>query len=215
MIRSILFTAMATALMVSCNSSKGNDKVSDATTNVENGVTIPTDAPVVAGDVVYVDLGYLYASCKLSLVEGTELMKKVDAYEAEYKRVEAALQGKDQAIVAEFAKNEENYRNTMITSITYKNKYEELERRYAELQESKELEVARLAEKERAIAEEKVVLANRFADSVKRAVDNINSDKKYKMVVTSDMIISADESLNISALVLAEMDRLYDEGELN
>ena len=102
----------------------------------------------------------------------------------------------------------------MITSITYQQKGEDLQRRYAEFQTTVQNEADKLMKKEQTILEEQQVLSTRFTTLLKMAVDNINSDKKYKMVVTNDVIISADESLNISALVLAEMDRLYDEGAL-
>lgn len=214
MIRSILFTAMAAALVVSCNSDKKGEKSSNETANATETTTVPTENYVANGEIVYVDLVYLSSECKLSLTDGAELDKKVKAYEAEFTRVNEALSTKEQAIAAEFAKNEEDYKKALKTSISYQQKIEELQRRYAELQESGQLEVSKLAEQEKALAEEQVVLANRFTKLVKLAVDNINSDNRYKMVVTNDMIIDADESLNISAPVLAEMDRLYDEGAL-
>ena len=215
MIRTILFTAMAAALVVSCSSGKKGEKKAGETANTENTINEPTDSPVVSGDIVYVDLTYLSATCKLSLTEGVVLEEKAQAYEKERTNVETSLQNKEQAIQADVAKNEENYRNTMITSITYQQRLEELQRRYVEFQETVNTEATKLAKKEQSLLEEQQVLAARFAKLVKLAVDNLNVDNKYKMVVTTDVIISADESLNISALVLAEMDKLYDEGALN
>ena len=215
MIRTILFTAMAAALVVSCSSGKKGEEKAGETANTENTINEPTDSPVVSGDIVYVDLTYLSATCKLSLTEGVVLEEKAQAYEKERTNVETSLQNKEQAIQADVAKNEENYRNTMITSITYQQRLEELQRRYVEFQETVNTEATKLAKKEQSLLEEQQVLAARFAKLVKLAVDNLNVDNKYKMVVTTDVIISADESLNISALVLAEMDKLYDEGALN
>ena len=215
MIRTILFTAMAAALVVSCSSGKKGEEKAGETANTENTINEPTDSPVVSGDIVYVDLTYLSATCKLSLTEGVVLEEKAQAYEKERTNVETSLQNKEQAIQADVAKNEENYRNTMITSITYQQRLEELQRRYVEFQETVNTEATKLAKKEQSLLEEQQVLAARFAKLVKLAVDNLNADNKYKMVVTTDVIISADESLNISALVLAEMDKLYDEGALN
>lgn len=215
MIRTILFTAMAAALVVSCSSDKKGEDKAGETANTENTNNEPTNSPVVSGDIVYVDLTYLSATCKLSLTEGVVLDEKAQAYEKERKNVETSLQNKEQAIQADVAKNEENYRNTMITSITYQQRLEELQRRYVEFQETVNTEATKLAKKEQSLLEEQQVLAARFAKLVKLAVDNLNVDNKYKMVVTTDVIISADESLNISALVLAEMDKLYDEGALD
>jgi Skp family chaperone for outer membrane proteins len=49
---------------------------------------------------------------------------------------------------------------------------------------------------------------------VELAVDNINVDGRYKMIVRKDVVVDANEQLNITALVLAEMDKLYEEGAL-
>lgn len=215
---------MAAALVVSCGSEQKGEAAKDAaaqqTASVdekldEMGVTKPTDEPVVSGDIVYVDMAYLTLSSKLTLVEGAKLEDKYKAYEQERTNVEASLNTKDQAFVAEAAKIQEDYGRTLITSIAAQQKSEDLQRRYVEFQATVQNEADKLMKKEQAIIEEQQVLSTRFTTLLKMAVDNINSDMRYKMVVTNDVVISADESLNISALVLAEMDRLYDEGALN
>lgn len=214
---------MAAALVVSCVSeqkgeaAKDNGAAERATVDAkleEMGVTKPTDEPATSGDIVYVDMAYLTISSKLTLVEGAVLEDKYKAYEQERTNVETSLYTKEQAFAAEAAKIQEDYERTLITSITYQQKGEDLQRRYAEFQTTVQNEADKLMKKEQAILEEQQVLSTRFTTLLKMAVDNINSDKKYKMVVTNDVVISADESLNISALVLAEMDRLYDEGAL-
>ena len=63
--------------------------------------------------------------------------------------------------------------------------------------------------------EEQQVITNRFTLLVELAVKNINADGRYKMILNKGIIVDADASLDISNLVLAEMDRLYDEGALN
>lgn len=224
MIKKVLFTAMAAALVVSCGSEQkgeaaqtnGAEQAATVDEKLEEmGVAKPTEEPAASGDIVYVDMAYLSISAKLTLVEGVVLEEKLKAYEQERVNVETSLYTKEQAFAAEAAKIQEDYERTLITSITAQQKSEDLERRYAEFQATVQNEANKLMEKEQAILEEQQVLSTRFTTLLKQAVENINSDKKYKMVVTNDVVISADESLNISAIVLAEMDRLYDEGALN
>lgn len=226
MIKKVLFVAMVAALVVSCDSEKKREnKRSDDKGVVEtsmekkdveqNVVNEPTSNPDASGDIVYVDMAYLSAQCKLSLTEGKDLDTKLEAYEAELKRANDAWMAKEQALQAEAAKIQDDYQKTLITSITFQQKGEDLQRRYAEFQNSVQNEAGKLAQQEQALAEEQMVLGTRFTTLLKKAVENVNSQGQYKMVVTSDVLIDADESLNISALVLAEMDKLYDEGALN
>jgi outer membrane protein len=42
-----------------------------------------------------------------------------------------------------------------------------------------------------------------------RAIKEINADKKYKLVVNATALLDADESLDISADVLAKVNELY------
>ena len=146
---------------------------------------------------------------------GKALEAKLEEYQAEFKRANDAWMAKEQALQAEAAKIQDDYQKTLITSITFQQKGEDLQRRYAEFQNSVQNEANKLAQQEQALAEEQMVLGTRFTTLLKKAVENVNSQGQYKMVVTNDVVINAHESLNISALVLAEMDKLYDEGALN
>ena len=42
-----------------------------------------------------------------------------------------------------------------------------------------------------------------------RAIQDINADKKYKMIMQATSLLDADESLNISEAVLAKVNELY------
>ena len=42
-----------------------------------------------------------------------------------------------------------------------------------------------------------------------RAVQEINAEKKYKMIVNMSVLLDADESLNITDQVLAKVNELY------
>lgn len=57
--------------------------------------------------------------------------------------------------------------------------------------------------------EENYVFSNRTQDLILRAIQSINADKKYKMVVNSTALLDADPSLDISDAVLAKVNELY------
>jgi outer membrane protein len=62
------------------------------------------------------------------------------------------------------------------------------------------------------LAEEHAVLENRFAELLKLAIEDINADGRYKMIVNSMVVVDAADGLNISSLVLAKIDELYEAG---
>ena len=57
--------------------------------------------------------------------------------------------------------------------------------------------------------EENYVFTNRTQDLVLRAIQSINAEKKYKMVVNSSALLDADPALDISDAVLAKVNELY------
>ena len=42
-----------------------------------------------------------------------------------------------------------------------------------------------------------------------RAIREVNADKKYKLVVNATALLDADETLDISATILAKVNELY------
>ena len=96
----------------------------------------------------------------------------------------------------------EKYQKGLITTRDAQAKEQELQKRAAALQEQAQKEVP-------ALQEEEMVLNNRVNDLIKRAIQTINADKKYKLVVNSTALLDADESLNITKEVLAKVNELY------
>jgi outer membrane protein len=82
------------------------------------------------------------------------------------------------------------------------------------LQNRVQTEGASLQAEEQALAEEQVVLMNRFQTITRQALDDINADKRYKMIVNAVSVIDADPTLNISDLILRKVDELYEAGAL-
>ena len=56
---------------------------------------------------------------------------------------------------------------------------------------------------------------NRFQELTRKALEEINADKRYKMILNAASVIDADPSLNISSLVLQKVDELYEAGALD
>ena len=57
--------------------------------------------------------------------------------------------------------------------------------------------------------EENYVFTNRAQDLLHRAVQEINSGKKYKLILNASALIDADTTLNIPPAVLAKVNELY------
>jgi outer membrane protein len=56
-----------------------------------------------------------------------------------------------------------------------------------------------------------MVMLNRNRDLLMRAVEQINADKKYKMIMNASALIDADSTLDITATVLEVVNKLYAE----
>ena len=93
-------------------------------------------------------------------------------------------------------------------------KEQSIQTRMTSLQSSIQSEGQALAEEEQALAEEQVVLANRFQLLTRKALDELNADKRYKMIINAASVVDADPTLNISSLVLQKIDELYVAGAL-
>ena len=70
-------------------------------------------------------------------------------------------------------------------------------------------EAQTLQTEEQALAEEQMVLMNKFQNLTRRAIAEINADGRYKMILNAVSVVDADPTLNISDLVLKKVDELY------
>jgi outer membrane protein len=84
----------------------------------------------------------------------------------------------------------------------------------AALQTTVQTEGTTLQTEEQALAEEQVVLMNRFQELARQAINEINADRRYKMIINAVSVVDADPTLNISDLVLKSVDALYEAGSL-
>ena len=185
--KKIFIAALAVLAFVGCNNEKKTNNAEEvATENV---------AVVSSSDIAFVNVEYVLAQSEIVKTEGEALRLKTEKTQQKLAKREQNLQNEMQQLA-------EKYQKGLITTRDAQSKEQDLQKRAAALQtqiqkEGKELE------------EENFVFQNRLNDLVMRAIQAINADKKYKMVVQATALLDADESLNISDAVLAKVNELY------
>ena len=90
----------------------------------------------------------------------------------------------------------------LITSRDAQAQQESIQKKVASYQSNAQKEAQTLDE-------ENYVFTNRAQDLLHRAVQEINSGKKYKLILNASALIDADTTLNITPAVLAKVNELY------
>lgn len=186
--KKIFIAALAVLAFAGCNNG-GKENGAEATEN-------STEA-VASSDVAYVNVEYVLAESDIVKSEGTALREKVE-------KTQQKLANRQRNIENEQRQLEEKYRKGLITTRDAESKMQELQKRANALQNSMQKDIP-------ALQEEEAVFNNRLNDLVMRAVQAINADKKYKMVLQATALLDADPSLDISEAVLAKVNELYKE----
>ena len=185
--KKILFAAMALALAVGCkNANSENAAVAD-----ENQQTTELNATGVA----YVQVEQVLAESEIFKTEGVALRDKTEKAQKSWVQKEQRLQN-------EIVQLQEKYQKGLITTRDAQEKEQELQRRAANYQTSAQNEA-------KTLEEENIVFQNRMNDLLGRAIQEINADGAYKMIVNASALLDADESLDITAVVLAKVHELY------
>ena len=181
-----LFAALiaAVAMMTSCKEAANNQ-------TEENGAV----ATEVVGDLAFVNTDLVFAESEIFKSEGMALKEKTEKAQQSWARKEQKLQN-------EAAQLQEKYQKALITTRDAQAKQEELEKRAATLQSAVQKEA-------QALDEENYVFTNRMNDLLMRAVQEVNADKKYKMIVNASALLDADMALDITETVLAKVNELY------
>ena len=181
---------MAVAAMVAataCN--KAAAPQSDANSDATAAAAMNTS------DVAYVHVEAVLAQSDLFKTEGDALQKKTEKAQESWTK-------KGQNLEYEAAKLQEKYQKGLITTANAQAEQQKLEQRAASLQQAQQKEA-------QALEEENFVFTNRAQDLLRRAVEAVNSDKRYKLIINASALIDADTTLNISAEVLAKVNELY------
>ena len=183
--KKFIFVALAAAaMMTSCKEAEQNKAEENATPATE-----------VVGDLAFVNTEIVLTESEIFKSEGVALKEKTEKAQQSWARKEQKLQG-------EVAQLQEKYQKGLITTRDAQAKQEELEKRAATLQSSVQKEA-------QALDEENYVFTNRMNDLLMRAVQEVNADKKYKMIVNASALLDADMALDITETVLAKVNELY------
>ena len=143
----------------------------------------------------FVNVDYVLAESNIFKTEGVALRDKTEKAQQKWMKKEQNLQNEMQQLA-------EKYQKGLITTRSAQEKEQELQKRAVSLQSA--------AQKEgKELEEENIVFQNRLNDLIMRAIQDINADKKYKMIMQATSLLDADESLNISEAVLAKVNELY------
>ena len=152
-------------------------------------------ARIGASDIAYVQVEAVLAESDLYKSEGVALQEKTQKAPTSWAQREKNLQ-------AEAAKLQEKYQKGLITTSDAQAQQESIQKRVAAYQSSAQKEA-------QALEEENFVFSNRAQDLLQRAVDEINADGKYKLIINASALIDADTTLNITPAVLAKVNELY------
>lgn len=224
--KSILFIVALSSLLASCAGTSTNKEEAIATSS--DTTEVRTVECVASGDVVFVDLDYIMASSKLFASEGSALETKVKEFQQRAATAQEGWAKKEQNLANEYnklqadaIKLQQDYEKGLITTLNAQQKQEDLQKkgesiqtRMNSLQSTVQTEGQKLQEEELALAEEQSVLMNRFQKLTRLALDEINADKRYKMIVNAVSVVDADPTLNISDVVLKKVDELYEANAL-
>lgn len=226
--KSLLSILAMSLMMVSCGGTKSESKVENSVATDVETTEVQSVECVASGDVVFVDLDYIMASSKFFANEGVALETKVKDFQQKSLTIQEGWAKKEQNLAneynklqAEAAKLEEDYAKGLITTLNAQKKQEEIQTKANTIQTKMnnfqttvQNEGAELQNEEQALNEEQMVVMNRFKELATKAIDEINADRRYKMIINAVSVVDADPALNISDLVLERVDALYEAGAL-
>ncbi|MBO5687612.1 MAG: OmpH family outer membrane protein [Alistipes sp.] len=163
-------------------------------TPAAEGEAAATEA-IAGGDLAYVRVEFVLAESDIYKTEGVALQEKTQ-------KAQNSWAQKEQNLQYEATQLQEKYQKGLITTADAQKQQESIERKITNYQTSAQKEAESLDE-------ENFVFSNRTQDLILRAIQSINADKKYKMIVNSTALLDADPSLDISDAVLAKVNEFY------
>ena len=150
---------------------------------------------VTGADIDYVRVEYVLAESEIYKTEGVALQEKTQ-------KAQNSWAQKEQNLQYEATQLQEKYQKGLITTADAQKQQESIERKITNYQTSAQKEAESLDE-------ENFVFSNRTQDLILRAIQAINAEKKYKMIVNSTALLDADPALDISNAVLAKVNEFY------
>ncbi len=180
-----LFIAASFAFMIAaCNAPTNNSVTADSTTSSSTSQSV-----------VYVDVDLVLSQSDIFQKEGNPLQQRTEATQREWAQKEQKLQG-------EAAQLQQKYQKGLITTLNAQKEQQSIESKVQAFQTATQKQAAELDEENR-------VFANRAQELIRKSIKNVNADGRYSMIVNAASLIDADTTLNISPIVLKELNKLY------
>ncbi|MFI3304319.1 MAG: OmpH family outer membrane protein [Rikenellaceae bacterium] len=166
-----------------------------APTSNSNTSTVVTERVVTSASIVYVDVDRVLVDSDIYQKEGIPLQQRTEAAQRDWVQKEQKLQ-------SEATQLQQKYQNGLITTANAQKEQQSIESRVEAFQKATQKQAQELDE-------ENTVFANRAQTLIRSSIKNVNADGRYSMILTASSLIDADSTLNISSIVLAELNKLY------
>ncbi len=186
--RLFIFASFAALALVACDTT--------STTQSAEGQECTAS---VEGEIAFVYGEKVLAESELFLTEGAALRTKGE-------KAQEAWAKKEQGFQYEASQLQEKYQKGLITTANAQKQQADIESRVRTYQTNVQKEAQTLEE-------ENYVFSNRAQDLFRRAVQELNSDKQYKMILDATVVIDADSLLDLTDQVLVIVNKLYAEDQ--
>ncbi len=189
-----IFIVAALALVaVSCDSATNTTSTAPANASEVTTNSIPDDLSQFP--LAYVDVDEILVESTLYKAEGLPLQQRGEAAQRDWSQ-------KEQRFQAELTALNEKYQNGLITTANAQREQSNIEQRAQSYQLA-------MQQQARELDEENTVFSNRTQKFLREAIQAVNKDGRYKMILSATSLIDADTLLNISNQVRIELDRIY------
>ena len=152
-------------------------------------------ATITSSDIAFVKADSLLVMSDIYLTEGVALQKKLEAAQQSWAK-------KEQGFQYEAAQLQETYQKGLITTLKAQETEESLNKRVQNYQQSMQKEAA-------VLDEENCVLQNRINMLVAEAIEEINKDGKYKLILNSSALLDGSQALDITQDLLKIVNEKY------
>ena len=150
---------------------------------------------ITSSDIAFVKADSLLVMSDIYLTEGVALQKKLEAAQQSWAK-------KEQGFQYEAAQLQEKYQKGLITTLKAQETEESLNKRVQNYQQSMQKEAA-------VLDEENFVLQNRINMLVAEAIEEINKDGKYKLILNSTALLDGAQALDITQDLLKIVNEKY------
>ena len=150
---------------------------------------------ITSSDIAFVKADSLLIMSDIYQTEGVALQKKLETAQQSWAK-------KEQGFQYEAAQLQEKYQKGLITSIKAAETEESLNKRIQNYQQSMQKEAA-------VLEEENYVLNNRVSVLVAEAIEEINKDGKYKLILNSTALLDGANALDITQDLLKIVNEKY------